>query len=181
MKLKVSIISIIAISLFPIKAFACSNVECTPSEYLMFRVFDPATVITIDTRISQLPESNDPEVKRYLQLARACEKLRKARDSKWYYPTRKDDVVLASLEDVLEEALAYKGTKLKDRYALQAARAMFSLQKYREMIEWWSRIQDDIKDESISRSIQGYVAGAMFRTGNEDKAMEYYKIGRAHV
>lgn len=174
MKLKVSIISIIAISLFPIKAFACSNVECTPSEYLMFRVFDPATVITIDTRISQLPESNDPEVKRYLQLARACEKLRKARDSKWYYPTRKDDVVLASLEDVLEEALAYKGTKLKDRYALQAARAMFSLQKYREMIEWWSRIQDDIKDESISRSIQGYVAGAMFRTGNEDKAMEYY-------
>lgn len=174
MKLKVSIISIIAISLFPIKLFACSNVECPPSEYLMFRVFDSATVISIDTRISQLPESNDPEVKRYLQLARACEKLRKARDSKWYYPTRKDDVVLASLEDVLEEALAYKGTKLKDRYALQAARAMFSLQKYREMIEWWSRIQDDIKDESISRSIQGYVAGAMFRTGNEDKAMEYY-------
>lgn len=174
MRLKVFIISIAAIFLFSIKGTACSNVECPPSEYLMFRVFDPASVTSIDSGIAQLPESDDPEVRRYLLVARSCEKLRKMRDSKWYYPTKKEDAVLSSLEDVLEEALAYKGTKLKDRYALQAARAMFSLQRYREMTEWWSRIQKDIKDESIRRSIQGYVAGAMFRTGNEDKALEYY-------
>lgn len=174
MRLKIFLTSIITFAALSIRCSACSNYECPPSEYLLFRVFDPSIVISTGRGITQLAESDDPEVKRYLELARSCEKLRQKRNSRWYYPTKGDDIVLCSLEDVLNEALAYRGTKLKDRYALQAARAMFSLGKYSQMLEWWNRISNEIRDEAIRRSIQGYVAGAMFRTGQEEKALQYY-------
>lgn len=174
MRLKIFLTSLVALIALSVRCHACSNFECPPSEYLMYRVHDPRSVMVPERGVTQLAESNDPEVKRYLALARSCEKLRNMYTSKWYYPTKGDDVVLSSLDDVLEEALAYKGTRLKDRYALQAARAMFTLRKYSEMIDWWAKINNDIQDEAIHNSIQGYVAGALFRTGAEDEALKYY-------
>ena len=174
MRLKIFLTSLVALIAFSVRCQACGNFECPPSEYLMYRVYDPSAVMASEREVTQLAESDDPEVKRYLALARSCEKLRNMYTSKWYYPTKGDDVVLSSLEDVLDEALAYKGTQLKDRYALQAARAMFTLGKYTEMIDWWAKVRNDIQDEAIRKSIQGYVAGALFRTGAEEKALEYY-------
>ena len=52
---------------------------------------------------------------------------------------------------------------------MQAARAMFTLGKYTEMIDWWAKVRNDIQDEAIRKCIQGYVAGALFRTGAEEK------------
>ena len=125
--------------------------------------------------IKPLAESNDPEVMRYLKIAKACEKLRfYCEGNKWYYPTKEHDVALSSLEDVLSECLAYKGDKLKDRYALQAARAMFTLRKNHQMLEWWKEMKDEVRDETIKKSIEGYVAGALFRTGEEEAALKYY-------
>lgn len=174
MRLKIFLTSLAVLIAFSVRCHACSNLESPPSEYLMFRVYDPSVVMTSERGVTQLAESNDPEVKSYLALARSCEKLRNMYTSKWYYPTKGDDVVLSSLEEVLDEALAYKGTQLKDRYALQAARAMFTLGKYTEMIDWWAKVRNDIQDEAIQKCIQGYVAGALFRTGAEEKALEYY-------
>lgn len=174
MRLKIYLISLLVLITFSVRCHSCSNFECPPSEYLMFRVYDPSISITSERGVTQLAESDDPEVKRYLALARSCEKLRAKYNSKWYYPSKRDDIVLSSLEDVLDEALAYKGTQLKDRYALQAARAMFTLRKYNEMIDWWSKIRNSVQDESIRKSIQGYVAGVLFRTRAEEKALEYY-------
>lgn len=174
MRLKIFLISLTIFFWFSGRGYACTNYECPPEEYLLFRVFDPRTLITVDKGVPQLQESNDPDVRKYLELARSCERLRKMQNSKWYYPTKEDNVLPYTLEDVLEEALEYRGSKLKDRYALQAARAMFSLCKYRELIEWWAKVKDGLMDEAISRSIYGYVAGALFRTGEEEKALEYY-------
>ena len=153
---------------------ACGIGGNDPKDYLLYRVFDPSINRVSDMDIDQLEESPDPEVQKYLKLARDCAKLRYFHDSKWYYPTKEVDVVHCSLEEVLTEALAYKGSKLRERYALQAARAMFSLGKFREMREWWDKTEREIKDEKIRRNIEGYVAGAMYRTGDEDRALEYY-------
>ena len=155
-------------------SWGCGIWECPPSEYLLFRVFDKTAKYTSCREVSQLPESDDPEVRRYLELARTCSNIRSQYNSKWYYPTKGEDVVVSSLEEVLEESLAYKGSKLKDRYALQAARAMFTLGQFSRMIEWWSDIEGNLKDDSIRNNIEGYVAGALFRTGKQDKALEYY-------
>ena len=160
--------------LFSISGMACGIGGDDPKDYLLYRVFDPSIIRVSDRDIDQLEESPDPEVQKYLKLARDCAKLRYLHDSKWYYPTKDVDVVHCSLEEVLTEALAYQGSKLKDRYALQVARAMFSLGKFREMREWWDKTECVIKDEKIRRNIEGYVAGAMYRTGDEEKALEYY-------
>ena len=146
MRLKIFLTSLAALIAFSVRCQACGNFECPPSEYLMYRVYDPSAVMASEREVTHLAESDDPEVKRYLALARSCEKLRNMYTSKWYYPTKGDDVVLSSLEDVLDDALTYKGNQLKDRYALQAARAMFTLGKFKEMI-------DDITTANFSESL----------------------------
>ena len=174
-RLSIYIISLLALLTWTTHSWGCGIWECPPSEYLLFRVEDPADEGKGALYINPLAESNDPEVMRYLKIAKACEKLRfYCEGNKWYYPTKEHDVALSSLEDVLSECLAYKGDKLKDRYALQAARAMFTLRKNQQMLEWWKEMKDEVRDETIRKSIEGYVAGALFRTGEEEAALKYY-------
>ena len=168
------IISLLALLTWTIHSWGCGIWECPPSEYMLFRVFDKTAKYISGREVTQLPESDDPEVRRYLELARSCSNIRSQYNSKWYYPTKGDDVVVSSLEEVLEESLAYKGSKLKDRYALQSARAMFTLGQFNKMIEWWDDVESSLKDDTIRKNIEGYVAGALFRTGKQEKALEYY-------
>lgn len=49
----------------------------------MFRVADPADKGKGGIQISQLAESDDPEVRRYLELAKSCANIRKVYESKW--------------------------------------------------------------------------------------------------
>jgi tetratricopeptide (TPR) repeat protein len=173
-KLRKYIISLFALLTWTTYSWGCGTWECPPGEYMLFRVFDKAAKYATGREVTQLPESDHPEVRRYLELARSCSNIRSQYNSKWYYPTKGEDVVVSSLEEVLEESLAYKGGKLKDRYALQAARAMFTLGQFNKMIEWWSITESTLDDDSIRKSIEGYVAGALFRTGKQEKALKYY-------
>ena len=115
--------------LFSISGMACGIGGDDPKDYLLYRVFDPSIIRVSDRDIDQLEESPDPEVQKYLKLARDCAKLRYLHDSKWYYPTKDVDVVHCSLEEVLTEALAYQGSKLKDRYAQERCSHLESLEK----------------------------------------------------
>lgn len=174
-KLRIYIISILALLTWAAPIWACGVWECQPSEYLLFRVADPADEGKGMLYIQPLAESDDPEVMRYLSIAKTCQTIRfYCEGDKWYYPTKEHNTVLSSLEDVLSECLAYKGEKLKDRYALQAARAMFTLGKFHQMLKWWEGIKDELRDETIKKSIEGYVAGALFRTGKQEAALRYY-------
>ena len=128
MRSKISIISLVAALFcsFLHDAYACGGIECRAKDYLLYRVHDPSTPIYYKPVIEQLQESDDPEVIEYLKIARTCEAMRTKMNSQWYYPSKEDPIVSA-LDDVLHKSMSYKGSKLKDRYALQAARAMFSL------------------------------------------------------
>lgn len=173
-RLRAYIISLLALLTWATDSWGCGIWQCPPGEYLLYRVADPAIAGKRSLNIQPLAESDDPEVKRYLEIARSCEKIRQEYDSKWYYPAKGHDVVVSSLEEVLSESLAYNGTRLRDRYALQAARAMFTLGRFRQMIGWWEEIKGQIKDQAIRNSIEGYVAGALFRSGEEARALKYY-------
>lgn len=110
-------------------------------------------------------------------LAKTNEYIRVKHNSRWYYPTM-DIGIDTTLEDVAEKALSAKDARLRDRYLLQAIRALFSMQRYEECVVLWNNEISHLPENNLMRKlIQPYIAGAEFRVGNTSKAMEYF----AHI
>lgn len=119
-----------------------------------------------------LRKNNDQEVLDFLILAKSCEKVRQERSSRWYYPSKHDEVLM-NLESIRDAALAYAGKRLRDRYALQAVRAMHSLGEYERIERWWDENESGIRPGIIRDMAEGYVAGALYRMGKYEKALDY--------
>lgn len=115
----------------------------------------------------------DRELADFLLLAKLCEKMRWEQNSPWYYPVD-NDAVSISLADIAAQARAYRGKRLRDRYALQAIRAMFATGQYDACINYWAEVRNQLPEGLIKRMILPYVAGAYFRTGVTEKAMQIY-------
>lgn len=115
-------------------------------------------------------KNKDYEVQQFLLLAKSCEKVRSMKSSRWYYPSKQDDVVM-NLEAIRDKALEYDGERLRDRYALQALRAMHSLGEYAGIDSWWDENGRDLKPGVVKEMAEGYVIGALYRLGNIDKSM----------
>ena len=122
---------------------------------------------------SWIKRNDDQEILDFLILAKKCEKTRGEMLDPWYYPSMNDGSYL-SLSEIEEAAKAYKGRRLKDRYALQAVRAMVSAQKYQEIVDYWNDIKNTIDDGLIRNMILDYVLGAYSRVGRIDEALEYF-------
>lgn len=120
-----------------------------------------------------IKDSGGKEILDYLILAKSCETARELQADPWYYPSDFDETVI-DLKHIAEEAKAYSGSLLNDRYALQAVRAMFSLHDYQGCIDYWKEKSPELKEGLIREMTESYAAGALFRTGHEDEAMEYY-------
>lgn len=117
--------------------------------------------------------NDDREVYEFLMLAKICENTRGLMNDPWYYPSKNDGTYM-SLMEIEETAKAYKGTRLKDRYALQAIRAMFSAQRHQECVDYWSEVEDDLPDGLIKEMSRSYLVGAYSRTGQIDAALKYF-------
>ena len=116
----------------------------------------------------------DTAILDFLRLAKANEYIRVKHNSRWYYPTM-DIGIDMSLEDVVKEALSVKDARLRDRYLLQAVRALFSLTRYEECVALWENEASKLPTNNIMRKlIQPYIAGAEFRLNNTTKAIEYF-------
>lgn len=110
-------------------------------------------------------------------LAKTNEYIRVKHNSRWYYPTMNIDIDM-TLEDVVEKALSAKDARLRDRYLLQAVRALFSLTRYEECVALWDNEVSKLPEDNLMRQlIQPYIAGAEFRLNHTDRAMEYF----AHI
>lgn len=120
-----------------------------------------------------IQQRGDREVVEYLITAKKCEISCAERASKWYYPFKNDPDV-ATLESVILKAESYKAERLYDRYVLQEVRALFSLARYSDIVNLWERSRNRIREGVIKDMIVGYVAGAEARTGNKEKAIDYY-------
>ena len=118
-------------------------------------------------------DNNDVEIHEFLTLAKRCEYSRGLLNDPWYYPSKNDGTYM-SLKDIVESVKKYSGTRLKDRYALQAIRAMFSSKQYQECIDYWISIEDSLPDGLIKDMSREYMVGAFARTGQIDYALEYF-------
>lgn len=116
----------------------------------------------------------DTSILRFLVLAKNNEYIRSVKNSKWYYPSMKINTRMP-LEEIPELALAETDKRLRDRYLLQAVRAMFTLGRYGECIEIWRNEASLLPDNNcIKELIRPYIAGAEFWTGNIEKAMKSF-------
>ena len=110
-------------------------------------------------------------------LAKTNEYIRVKHNSRWYYPTMNIGID-TTLEEVANIALAAKDSRLRDRYLLQAVRALFSMTRYEECVALWEKEASKLPTNNLMRKlIQRYIAGAEFRLNRTDKAMEYF----AHI
>lgn len=84
---------------------------------------------------SFLNDSNHEAIE-FLELAKGIEETRREnkRNSPWYYPSSKNDVD-PSLENFITKALSYNGSNLKERYAMQACRALFASNQFARCVE----------------------------------------------
>lgn len=175
MRLKIYLISILLLG-YSLNGYSCWYGSYHPKEYLLYRVYEPNSLFLYKNHYNEIPELenlDNPEVAKYMKLARCSEEIRAKQNSKWYYPSKGDEVIY-TLEGIVEESLSYKGELLRDRYALQAVRAMFALGRFDQLKTWWTANKNSINDGVIKDHIKGYVAGALFRTGEQKVAMDYY-------
>lgn len=110
----------------------------------------------------------------FMVLAKQCEVTRKEMADPWYYPAKKDPQRLM-LEEIAENSVKKTGTsELGRRYALQATRALLTLGRYQECIDFWEHQPEWNGSECIHTMCVRNVAGAYYHLGNKAKANELY-------
>lgn len=110
----------------------------------------------------------------FLVLAKQCEVTRKEMVDPWYYPA-KNDPQRMMLEEIAETSVEKTNTTaLGRRYALQATRALLTLGKYQECVDFWERQPDWNESECIQTMCIRNVAGAYYHLGDKAKANELY-------
>lgn len=123
--------------------------------------------------VKYLIDSNDSEAINYLILAKKCEMRRSERFDPWWYPS-KDDLKFGTLREILDEALAYKGSKFKARYLLQAIRAAYTMGEYDLCLKLWN---DHIKWQpasAVRTMCEDYIGGIYFKRGDYETAIRHY-------
>ena len=130
--------------------------------------------LAYDNKLVEWITKKDRSLLEFLYLAKSNEHIRAKRSSRWYYPSMKIKSRM-SIEEIADKALAATDARLRDRYILQATRALFSLQRYNECIALWESEASKLPaDNQMRQMIQAYVAGAEFHTNNVNKAIKYY-------
>lgn len=149
------------------------DIETVVYKYSLAQMKEMMSVCDPNAFATWIRENNDKEIYDFLTLAKQCEYSRGLMNDPWYYPSKNDGTYM-SLVDIVEKVKEYSGTRLKDRYALQAVRAMFSAGQYQECIDYWRGIEDSLPDGLIKEMTRSYLVGAYSRTGQIDYALEYF-------
>lgn len=122
-----------------------------------------------NTFVQYLFSTKDRDAIALLLLAKKCYNYRTKRDDPWWYPT-KEDLKYGDLQSILDEALAYKGTALKQRYLLQAIRAAITMGEDDICMELWEKQIKNSPNSVIKRMSQSYIAGILFRREKYEEA-----------
>lgn len=150
-----------------------ADIEKVVYKYTIAQMNEMMSVQDPNAFATWIRKNADWEVYDFLMLAKRCELSRGMLNDPWYYPSKNDGTYM-SLKEIVEGAQAYEGTRLKDRYALQAVRAMFSARQYNECIDYWITIEDNLPDGLIKDMTRSYIIGAMARIGQTDRALDYF-------
>lgn len=116
---------------------------------------------------------HDEEAADFLLLAKQCEAVREKMNDPWYYPTKKQPEK-QSLSGIIDKAIKHPEGRFADRYVLQALRAMFSLHRFDDCINYWNDRKSVMSDNVIRRLALRYVAGAYYNIGEVERAKKLY-------
>lgn len=109
-----------------------------------------------------------------LLLAKTNEYIRFRRNSRWYYPSMKIGARM-TLEEIAQRALSVEDRRVRDRYLLQAIRALFSLSRYQECVTLWEEEVSLLPAGNLMRRlIQPYIAGTKVRIKRSERAIAYF-------
>ena len=119
-----------------------------------------------------LSNTDDFELQNLLLLAKNLEARWRDTRSPWYYPRKRSDYSESGdYQDVISRCEAYDGQRLRDRYALQAVRAIFASRCYAECIEYCDSVFANFPDNNLmKRMAMRYAAGSWNRLGEKLKA-----------
>lgn len=133
-------------------------------------------VPTDNAFFNYLRNANDYEITSFLLTAKNLEERRRNICSPWYYPPSRERAdENGDFSDIIELCKSYRGTRLRDRYALQAVRASFAERDWQDCIDLYEEMFRDYPDDNLfKRMAMRYVAGCWLRLDNEDKAYEYF-------
>jgi len=126
-----------------------------------------------DTNLFARTLCRDREAAEVLLLAKQCELARKEMNSPWYYPSKNDDKKM-NLEAIADKAMGYTGKRFAGRYALQAERALLTLHRYDDCINYWNSVKGRVADDVIRKMTIRYVAGAYYNIGDVDTAKKLF-------
>ena len=147
-------------------------------DYLVesFGSVDPKDFDKSDNALIQAAKKKkDTEMLNYLRLLNKYLNNNGAGDSEWNYPTKEQ---LANrkvvIQQVKTEAQAYKGSKLKSQYALLVMRCNMTQKDNQANINYWTTTASKLKDSPYKTWMKDIYAGALFNTGQKDKACNIY-------
>ncbi len=123
-----------------------------------------------------LRQNNDEEIRDFLFCAKSLEEARRQVNSPWFYPEERDyDNESPEFDDIIENINNYKGSRLKDRYALQMVRALFASRRYDRCINYYEETFSGFPDSNLfKRMAMKYVAGAWTRIGDVERANKFF-------
>lgn len=127
-----------------------------------------------------LNNTNDREIIDLLLTAKDMEEQWKRILSPWHYPRERGynsekgyyySEETGEFDDIIKKCTAYRGTRLKDRYALQGVRALFASRQYARCVEYYDSAFATISDSNLmKRMAERYVAGCWSRLGETERA-----------
>lgn len=115
---------------------------------------------------------SDVELIDLLITAKEMEERRRDAASPWYYPADRNVTrETGDFSDIVKECEAYRGSRLRDRYGLQAVRALFASRCYGECVEYYDSVFALVPNDNLMKRMAArYVAGCWSRMGHVERA-----------
>lgn len=112
----------------------------------------------------------------FLRTAKTLERLWAEIRSPWYYSKEHGTVIEPErFNQIIDKCRQYRGTQMRDRYALQITRALFASRQYQRCIEYSDSAFAVIPDDNLmKRMARGYEAGCQRRLGDTHDADLYF-------
>ena len=114
-------------------------------------------------------------MRNYLRLLNQYVNNNGAGYNQWDYPSKEELAKSKTvIQDVKQKALAYKGKKLKDQYALLVMRCNMTAQEHQANVDFWNTTASRLKDTPYKQWMKNIYAGALYNTGEKDKAAQIF-------
>ena len=120
-------------------------------------------------------KKNDTEMLSYLEDLTAYHRINSSRYDDWEYPSEAELQQFAQKrKDIYQHAIAYNGTKLKDRYTLMAMRCLFQDEEYSKVEELWLSSGAKASDQDCRKTMMELFAGALYHQGKTAAAINIF-------